>query len=130
MAPKADKKRSESPALTKTTEMARSEKDAQSERGKKITKSTARVPVILSHVWTDFLSLAICGYIGGRFMMLRPTFAALPSSTWWAYSLGCALTTAFGGGTYYVFLMKSLCNASFGWQDLMCLLAATAGHKY
>eukprot|EP00439_Symbiodinium_sp_Y106_P046788 s2480_g5.t7 len=86
-----------------------------------------RVPAILSHVESDLVSLAICGYIGGRCMHLKYPGPVFPSAEWVAWGLAGAMLTAFGGGSMYVLLMKRSGDRRFGWQDPLAVSAALLG---
>ncbi|CAE7401603.1 unnamed protein product [Symbiodinium sp. CCMP2456] len=85
------------------------------------------VPAILSHVESDLVSLAICGYIGGRCMHLKYPGPVFPSTEWVAWGLAGAMLTAFGGGSMYVLLMKRSGDRRFGWQDPLAVSAALLG---
>ncbi|CAE8628537.1 unnamed protein product [Polarella glacialis] len=84
-------------------------------------------PAILGYGLSDLLSLAICGYIGGRCMQLKFPGPATLSAAWWGWSLAAAMVTSFGGGTYYTLLMKQPGDRGFGWQDPVAVAAAALG---
>jgi len=85
-------------------------------------------PAILRHPSTDRLSLAICGYIGGRYVLFK-TAGLLPewSVGWWVAEIAAALITAFGGATYYALLMKPSSSRSFAFKDLKNTSCALIG---
>jgi len=60
-----------------------------------------------------------------RFMGLRPW-----TLLWGACGILVALVTAFGGGSFYVLMMKPRGEMRFGWQDPLSLLAALAGFAF
>lgn len=87
------------------------------------------VPAILAHPSTDLLSLAICGYIGGRFASLKAPRLALGVVPWSCLGVCAALVTSFGGGAYYTLLMKRPgARGQFGWKDPLNLCAVLAGY--
>eukprot|EP00929_Paragymnodinium_shiwhaense_P061555 TRINITY_DN30748_c0_g1_i1.p1 TRINITY_DN30748_c0_g1~~TRINITY_DN30748_c0_g1_i1.p1 ORF type:complete len:257 (-),score=60.32 TRINITY_DN30748_c0_g1_i1:391-1161(-) len=98
------------------------------EAKKKAAGSAAADPAVLSYASTDFLSLAICGYIGGRYVLLKSVgFLEAWSPLWVFAGVMSALVTSFGGGTYYALLMKKA-PRSFAWQDPMCISVVLVGY--
>eukprot|EP00933_Yihiella_yeosuensis_P074449 TRINITY_DN8338_c0_g1_i2.p1 TRINITY_DN8338_c0_g1~~TRINITY_DN8338_c0_g1_i2.p1 ORF type:complete len:297 (+),score=45.72 TRINITY_DN8338_c0_g1_i2:133-1023(+) len=95
---------------------------------KKATKQKAtqsRPPAILDYTFSDLLSLAICGYIGGRCMQLKFPGPAFLSLAWWPWAVAAAMVTAFGGGTCYALAMKKPTERTFAFQDpvgVVCVL--------
>lgn len=78
---------------------------------------------------TDILSLAICGYIGGRFVFLRAGDINLQPGTaaWYAAGVVSALITSFGGGGYYTFMMKKS-PRSFACMDPLNVTTVLVGY--
>lgn len=87
------------------------------------------LPAVMTHPSTDLFSLAICGYLGGRFVMLRTASALTTwSLSWWLAGVAAAFVTTFGGGTLYAVLMQRPGVRSFGWMDPLNLSAALLGY--
>lgn len=97
--------------------------EVQSKKERKVL-----APAIMDYTLSDLLSLAICGYIGGRFMFLNFSKYARGGVAWYVYGVAIALITSYGGGSYYVFMMKDAKKWAFGWQDPLSVIASLIGY--
>eukprot|EP00928_Gymnodinium_smaydae_P011085 TRINITY_DN14139_c0_g2_i1.p1 TRINITY_DN14139_c0_g2~~TRINITY_DN14139_c0_g2_i1.p1 ORF type:complete len:274 (-),score=31.18 TRINITY_DN14139_c0_g2_i1:86-820(-) len=82
---------------------------------------------IFEYPSTDLLSLAICGYIGGRYVFLNAAAAGHGTTTRAALSFVSAIITGFGGGVAYIFLMKRG-QCAFAFQTPLNVVVVLIGY--
>lgn len=85
-------------------------------------------PAILGYASTDFLSIVICGYIGGRHLLVKVQLLEPWGVAWLVAGVISALVTSFGGGAFYSLLMKRPGSRSFGWQDPFAVFLVICGY--